>query len=322
MRTPRLCPGLVLAVWLAASLAPGAQAPPAAPYTIPPVPPLAAGIDAERLFADLERIASPELEGRLTGSAGSRQTQAIILERFKTLGLQPIAGGYTQQFSFTSTRRAGPQEFPNAVNVLGLLPGTREPESIVLVGAHYDHVGVRAGRVYPGADDNASGVAGLLALAAWFARHPPAKSLLFVAFDGEEHGLRGARHFVAEPPVEMERIDAVVNLDMIARGDNGTLYASGTHHYPFLKPIVLAAAEGRALKVAFGHDNPDEPDDWTHRSDQAPFHARGIPFVFFSVEDHPDYHQPTDTVERVPRAFYAEAVDVVRETVRRLAEPR
>jgi hypothetical protein len=311
-----------LAVCVVASLGLGAQSPPSPDHAIPAVRPPAADIDSDRLFADLERIASPELEGRLTGSEGSRRTQAIILDRFKALGLHPVAGSYTQPFSFTSTRRTGPRDFPAAVNVLGLLPGTRAPDAIILVSAHYDHVGVRAGRVYPGADDNASGVAGLLALAEFFVRRPPAKSLLFVAFDGEEQGLRGARHFVAEPPVPLERIETVVNLDMIARGDNGTLYAAGTYHYPFLKPVVLAAGEGRTVKVAFGHDNPDEPDDWTQRSDQAPFHARGIPFIFFSVEDHPDYHQPTDTPERVPRAFYAEAVDVVRETVRQLAELR
>jgi Zn-dependent M28 family amino/carboxypeptidase len=191
------------------------------------------------------------------------------------------------------------------------------------VTAHYDHLGVRGGRTYPGADDNASGVAGLLAAASWFARHRPRRSILFVAFDGEELGLQGAKHFVAHPPIDLARVALVVNLDMIGRGDANTLVVAGTHHYPHLKDTVEAAARGRRIRVAFGHDKPspgNRSDDWTHASDHGPFHDAGIPFLYFGVEDHPDYHQPTDTADRIPAAFYVEAVEVIIETVRRFSE--
>ncbi|MGH9373485.1 MAG: M28 family peptidase [Vicinamibacterales bacterium] len=281
-------------------------------------------IDEERLIQDVRTLASPDLEGRLTGSAGSRRARAIIVERFERLQLRPFNGSYEQAFSFTQTRGGRKQEFPDASNVMGYITGRRDPQSYIVVSAHFDHLGVREGKTYPGADDNASGVAALLAIAGWFVEHQPGKSLLFVAFDAEEQGLQGSKHFVAHPPVPLDRIAAVVNMDMIGRGDANRLFVAGTHHHPSLKPVVSAAASGRALEVAFGHDTPSAQasgaDDWTNSSDHGPFHAAGIPFLYFGVEDHPDYHKPTDTADKIPRRFYREATELVLETVRRMAE--
>jgi Peptidase family M28 len=283
----------------------------------------ASRVDGDVQMQDLKALASPELEGRLTGTDGNRRAQALILERFKQLKLEPVGGSYEQKFSFSEERRGGKQDFPQATNLVAMLPGTADRQSFVLVCAHYDHLGVRGGQTYPGADDNASGVAALLAIARWFSAHPPRKSLLFAAFDGEEEGLRGSRHFVANPPVELKQISAVVNMDMIGRGDANTLFVAGTHYSPKLAPIVTEAARGRQLKLTLGHDqSPSQSgrEDWTHSSDHAPFHAAGIPFVYFGVEDHPDYHRPGDTADKIPRQFYLEATEIVLETVRLLAE--
>jgi hypothetical protein len=280
-------------------------------------------VDGDALIRDLEALASPALEGRLTGTAGNRKAQAFIAERFKQLGLRPVGGSHEQRFSFPK-REAGKPTPSNAVNLMGLVRGTVNPQSVVIVSAHYDHLGVLNGQVYPGADDNASGVAALLAIAAWFAGHPPRSSLLFVAFDAEEEGLHGARHFVATRPVPLARIATVVNIDMIGRGDANRLFVVGTHHYPSLKPVVSEAATGSPIEVAFGHDQPASQasgmDDWTNQSDHAPFHAAGIPFLYFGVEDHADYHKPSDTADKIPRRFYLAATELVLETVRRLAD--
>lgn len=296
---------------------PGAvQAPASAPRT--------PAIDADRLFEDLRALSSPALEGRLTGSAGSKRAQALILERFKQIGLQQVRGSYEQAFAFKSGGRGGEKVFADATNIMGMVPGTGAADTFVIVSAHYDHLGVREGRTYHGADDNASGVAALLAIAGWFAQHPPPTSLLFVAFDAEEQGLQGAKHFVAHPPIDLARVKAIVNMDMIGRGDKGTLFVAGTSRNPTLKPLVAEAAAGGTLKLAFGHDKPAAQasglDDWTNSSDHGPFNAAGIPFLYFGVEDHPDYHQPTDTADKIPRAFYVEAVRVVLDTVRRLGD--
>jgi hypothetical protein len=290
----------------------------------PPQSPPAARVDADRQMRDLQALADPALEGRLTGSAGSRRAQALILERFKELGLQPIDGSFVRTFSFTEKGRGGGRAFSDATNIGAMLQGRGDPQTFVIVSAHYDHLGMPGGRTHPGADDNASGVAAMLAIARWFAAHPPRRSLLFLAFDAEEEGLEGARHFVSKPPIALDRIAAIVNMDMLGRGDANTLYVAGTHHSPSLAPIVTAAARGRKLTLKLGHDKPPAEggglEDWTHSSDHGPFHDAGVAFLYFGVEDHPDYHKPTDTFDKIPRAFYIEATEVVLETVRRLAD--
>ena len=282
----------------------------------------AAAIDAARLMKDVEALSAPEMEGRLTGTPGNKRAQAYILAQFKEIGLRPLDGSFEQKFTFTQTRRGASQTFPDATNLVGVLPGASDSTRYVLVTAHYDHLGARNGEIFRGADDDASGVAAMLALARWFRSHPVRQSLVFVAFDAEEQGLQGARHFVARPALPLDRISAVVNMDMVARGDKNVLFAAGTHHYPSMKPIVEAAAQGRKITVSFGHDTPGLPpgEDWTQSSDHGPFHTAGVPFVYFGVEDHPDYHKPTDTAEKIPKAFYAEAVAVVLGTVQRLAD--
>lgn len=273
---------------------------------------------------DLRTLAAPEMQGRLTGSDGNSRARQLIIERFKALALQPVNGSFEQSFSFVSTRGGEARSFPSASNVVGLIPGTSNADRYIVVGAHYDHLGARDSEIFHGADDNASGVAALLSLAAWFSRHRPPTSLLLVGFDAEEHGLQGARHFVATPPVPIDRIAAMINMDMVGRGDAGTLTVAGTHPHPELKPLVEAAAAGRGLSVAFGHDRPAAEakgrQDWTNLSDHGPFHAAGIPYLYFGVEDHADYHKPTDIADKIPRRFYLEATEVVLDTVRRLAE--
>jgi hypothetical protein len=278
-------------------------------------------VDADQLMADLHALSAPEMEGRLAGSPGSRRAQAYIRARFEALGLEPVGGSYAHAVPLSGSAAAARDD---GVNLLGLIRGTREPDRFVLVGAHYDHLGVRNGVLYPGADDNASGVSAMLALAGWFARHRPDRSVLFIAFDAEEQGLAGAKQFVARPPIDLRQVTVLVNLDMIGRGDDHTVVVAGTHHAPALKPVVASAAAGRDLTVHFGHDDPasSAEKDWTHLSDHGPFHSAGVPFLYFGVRDHPDYHRPTDTPDRIPRRFFVEATELVLDVVRRLAGPR
>src|SRR5690606_566789 len=141
---------------------------------------------------------------------------------------------------------------------------------------------------------NASGVAALLALARHFAASPPEHTIVFAALDAEEGGLRGARAFLADPPPDANAIELTVNMDLVSRNERGELYAAGAHHHPSLRPHLERIAERAPVKLRLGHDSPDlGSDDWTSQSDHGVFHAAGIPFVYFGVEDHPDYHRPT-----------------------------
>ncbi len=188
---------------------------------------------------------------------------------------------------------------------------------LIVLSAHYDHVGIRNGRMFPGADDNASGVATLLEIARICVDQPFRHGLVIAALDAEEMGLQGARAFIADPPVAKDRIALNVNLDMIARGDKGEIYVSGLHHHPTLKPLLDPVAARAPIKVPFGHDLPGTgDDDWTMQSDHGVFHEAGIPFLYFGVEDHADYHQPTDTADRINPDFFAKAAAVVLDALR------
>jgi Zn-dependent M28 family amino/carboxypeptidase len=194
-----------------------------------------------------------------------------------------------------------------------------------VLSAHYDHVGVgrpvRGDSIYNGADDNASGTAALLVIAEAFRRRPPESTVVFAAFDGEEGGRRlrsGAQAFVAAPPVPRDAIVLDVNLDMVGHSAKGELYAAGASHYPFLRPVLDAVAARAPVRLLQGHDRPvpAASDDWTFQSDQGAFHRAGIPFVYFGVEDHPDYHRPSDEVSTITPAFFVGAVRTVADAVR------
>lgn len=266
-------------------------------------------IDSEQLLSDLEYLASDELEGRRTGTEGNRMAQDYIEERYQYLGLQMFDGSYRHLFDHTNQRTG--EEFVDAVNLIGYVEGSVNPDRYIVVTAHYDHLGVRDGEIYNGADDNASGTGGLMAAARYFTNIQPDNSIIFIALDAEELGLGGARHFVDNPVVPLEQIVMNVNMDMISNNFEDELYAVGTYHYPFLKPMIEESTADAPINVLFGYDSDEWPQDWTMSSDHGPFHMKGIPFVYFGVEDHPHYHAPTDTFENTNPEFYLDAVETI-----------
>ena len=280
----------------------------------------AAAIDSAALLTDLARLADDSLRGRATGTPENAKARAYVAARFDRLGLATVGAGRVQPFAFTrrdSSRVEGG-------NVVGLVRGTEQPERYIVVTAHYDHVGVgrpvNGDSIYNGADDNASGTAALLALAEDFARRPGRHSMLFVAFDAEEQGLRGARAFVADPPVPKDAIVLNVNMDMVSHSERGELYAAGAAKYPQLRAPLERVASRAPVKLILGHDTPEPSprDDWTSQSDQGAFHQAGIPFVYFGVEDHPDYHRPSDEPRTITPGFFVGATRTVLAAVREL----
>lgn len=270
-------------------------------------------VDADAIFRDVEILAADDMEGRLTGTDGNRRARAYIVSRFESIGVARVGAGFEQPFRFTP-RRGDAQ---TGTNVVGVIRGTRNPDRYVVVTAHYDHLGTRSGVVFNGADDNASGVAALLALATWFTRHRPEHSILLAALDAEESGLRGAMALLADPPVPVSAMVLTVNLDMVGRDADNRLFAAGLHHAPFLRPYLEQVAQP-PVQLVFGHDTPDSRDDWTEDSDHYPFHRAGIPFVYFGVEDAQQQHQPTDDAATIGREFLAGAAGTVIAAVRRI----
>ena len=279
-------------------------------------------LDGDRLLGDVRHLSADSLEGRATGTPGGLKARAYVVDAFRRAELTPFAGGYERPFS--TTARAGSPAAAGA-NVVGYLRGTERPDRYIVVTAHYDHLGVRDGQTFNGADDNASGTAALIAFAGYFAKHPPRHSIIFAALDAEEVGLQGARAFVERPPVDRSALVLNVNMDMVSHSARGEIYAAGTHHTPALRPIVERVAARAPVKLLLGHDSPSLPasDDWTTQSDHGAFHAARIPFVYFGVEDHPDYHKPSDDFETITPLFFVSAArtiaDFIAEADRTLA---
>jgi hypothetical protein len=282
-------------------------------------------VDAAELMRVVRELASPRYEGRRTSTAGGRAARAFVRHAFADLGLQPAGDRFEQPFQFTPSiaRRpppgTAPATYDDAANVVGVVDGTASGARAIVVSAHYDHLGVQNGRMYPGADDNASGVAALLAIARHVKAHPLRHPILFAAFDAEELGLRGAKTFLASPPRPRREIALNVNLDMVSRNDRQEIYAAGTYHHPWLKPLLEDVQRRAAVKIRFGHDSPAARsggvEDWTNQSDHGAFHEAGIPFVYFGVEDHPDYHTPGDTADRIDPVFFRNVVEMVLDAV-------
>lgn len=274
--------------------------------------------DPALLLHDVQVLSSDRFEGRRTGSPGSALAQAHLVGALRAAGVAPLGAAYEQPFTFSG--RDGSEY--RGVNLVGVIPGTERPGAYLVLSAHYDHLGVRDGEVYNGADDNASGTAGVLAMARYFARHPLRHTLVVALFDAEEMGLRGARAFLEAAPVPADSIVLNVNLDMVSRSPKRELYAVGTAAYPFLRPVLDTLATPPGFSLLFGHEAPEATgsDDWTSSSDHGVFHRAGIPFVYFGNEDHPGYHRPSDEYEAITPDFYLNSVELIRRAVEALDE--
>jgi Zn-dependent M28 family amino/carboxypeptidase len=267
-------------------------------------------IDSAQLLDDLKTLSSDEMQGRQFGKPSGVKARDFVEKKFKDAGLISFENSYLQPFEITT--RSGDKI--NGSNVLGYIKGKKTPENYIIITAHYDHLGVRNGEVFNGADDNASGVAAMFTMAKYFVKNKPENSIIFVAFDGEESGLQGAKKFVEKLPVKKESILVNINMDMIAHNDVNELYACGTRHYPNLKPLMESITKSKETKVKLilGHDQPNPPqDDWTNQSDHYAFHEAKIPFIYFGVEDHKDYHKASDEFASINQKFYVNAVETI-----------
>ncbi len=278
-------------------------------------------IDSDRLMEVVTTLSDPKFEGRAAGSPGGLAARAWLLERMKSIGLQPVSGSYVFPFTFTRMRVSGRVDGAGA-NVVGQCLGRDTKAPVFVVSSHYDHLGIRDGVVYPGADDNASGVAVMLAIAEHCQRTPFSRTVVFAAFDAEEAGLQGAKSFLIAPPFPKERISLNVNLDMVSRNDKREIFIAGTHPWPRLKAPLELVAKRAPITVLFGHDKPAAiaggVEDWTNQSDHGPFNSAKIPFVYFGVEDHADYHQPTDMADKINRGFFVDVAETVLDAVLQL----
>jgi len=256
----------------------------------------------QQLYDDVRILAADDMGGRLVGTPGSASARAYLIERLRTIGVEPVLTGFEQPFE---AEHDG--DVLKGVNLIGRIRGSGTSDRVLLIGAHYDHFGIRDGKVLNGADDNASGVAVLLSIAGQFARERPVHDVVFALWDAEEQGFYGSKAFVAAPAVPLSRIAMNLNLDMMSRNDRNELWLAGAHHSPFLRTRFEQLAAQAPVSLKLGHDGPPwkGTDDWTDGSDHSVFHHKGIPFAYFGVEDYADYHKPTDDFAAIPKDFFA-----------------
>jgi hypothetical protein len=273
--------------------------------------PALAQTPAERLLADVRYLADDRLEGRLTGSPGADSAAAYIARRFAEAGLRPGPDGWFQDFTVSPdapAARHAPVGGARGRNVIGLLRGA-DPKlrnEFVVIGAHYDHLGLggafaldpdSTGAVHNGADDNASGTAALIEIAHRLSRRPPARSVAFVAFGGEELGLLGSAHYVREA-ASASRTAIMLNLDMVGRLRNNKLVVYGTGSATELQPMLDSLNRSGGFELAL------RPDGYGP-SDQSSFYAAGIPVLHFFTNVHEDYHRSTDDWQKIDAAGVA-----------------
>jgi hypothetical protein len=283
----------LLGAWLSLfSLADAAQA------QHPPEPP--------RLLDDIRFLSDDRLQGRMTGSPGADSAAAYLARRFSQVGLQPAAGGWFQSFTVGREAPAAQQSQSGPLvgkNVIGILPG-HDPvlrNQTVVLGAHYDHLGQggfgsldpdSTGKIHNGADDNASGAAALIQVAARLAASPPARTVVFIAFSGEELGLLGSAHYVKHPIYPLAGTLAMVNLDMVGRLRNGKLIVFGARSAKEFPPLL------DSLNWYAGFDLKAQGDGYGP-SDHSSFYAAKRPVLHLFTDLHEDYHRTTDDWQKV-----------------------
>ena len=302
-----------------------------------------AAADSAALRRDVAWLADDALEGRATGTPGNDSAALYLARRFQSLGLEaplaasagcaaapkgapPCLAGYAQPFTARSAALAHsgqPFELPTR-NVVAILPGGDPAlrDEYVVIGAHFDHLGrATSGALDPGAgdairngaDDNASGTAAVLELARLLARRPPARSLVFVAFSGEELGLLGSQFLVEHPPVPLDDVRAMLNFDMVGRLRDDRLIVYGVASAAELPAIVDAANLAPRLTIS-------AVGDGFGPSDHSSFYAKGIPVLHFFTDLHEDYHRATDDAPLVSAAGMARVVDFAERIVREIAD--
>ena len=304
-------------------------------------------------------LASDDFQGRKTGTDGQVQaatycTQALrqshLIAPFR---LDSVRGSFRQTFAFTTTEVALygqvrsysgtrytkselvplPQTAKDSSQVLfgqnvgGLIIGTDLKQELLIISAHYDHLGKEGKRVFYGADDNASGTATVLGVSAVFDSLRQAgirsrRSILFVLFSGEESGLLGSSYFIHNSPVPLSQLVCDLNVDMVGRVDDAHrkkpdyCYLLTNNEGQKLRQIA-EQANAQSMNLAInqgGYDTVNDPEQFFSRSDHYNFAKQGIPALFFTNGSHIDYHKPTDTADRINYEVLAKRATLVFQT--------
>lgn len=272
----------------------------------------AESITAADLSDYLNVLASDEFEGRETGTPGQKKAAEFLKNFYSSLN---IKGGdirdnspYFQSIpsSFYNDR------FGDSENVIAIIEGEEIPDEYIVISAHYDHLGVRNGKIYNGADDDGSGTVAVMEIAEAFKKaalkgHRPKRSIIFLHFTGEEKGLLGSKYYTENPIYALDKTIANLNIDMIGRRDDAHknnpdyVYLIGSDRLSSELHQISEDANTTYtnLDLDYKYNAEDDPNRFYYRSDHYNFAKFDIPVIFYFNGVHADYHMPTDTVDKI-----------------------
>lgn len=252
------------------------------------------------------------MEGRDTGSEGQKKAGRYLINEYQKMGVshpKTMANFYQIVPKEALMGRRG--NLPQSENILAFIEGSEKPEEVIVISAHYDHVGMSNGEIYNGADDDGSGTVALLEIAEAFqlakkSGKGPKRSVLFLHVTGEEHGLLGSKYYADNPVFPLANTVANLNIDMIGRCDHANcgkdyVYVIGSEMLSTdLKKINETANKTTTnLELNYKYDDPNDKDRLYYRSDHYNFAKNGIPVIFYFDGIHEDYHKPSDTPDKI-----------------------
>ncbi|WP_367752276.1 M28 family peptidase [Flavobacterium sp. WC2430] len=271
-------------------------------------------ITASELKTHLYIVAADSMEGRETGSTGQKKAGQYLISQYKknNISFPKGATSFFQNVPAEALNKRYGDKLNSSENIWAFIEGSEKPDEVIVVSAHYDHVGVKNGDVYNGADDDGSGTVALLEIAQAFEiakkeGHGPKRSILFFHATGEEHGLLGSSYYSEHPLFPFENTITDINIDMIGRRDvehantNNYIYLIGADRLSSDLDAIctLANAKYTKMDIDYKYNDLADPNHFYERSDHYNFAKHGIPSVFIFNGVHADYHKNTDTPDKI-----------------------
>lgn len=271
-------------------------------------------ITSTELKTHLYTIASDKMQGRDTGTEGQKKAGKYIISTYKNndITYPDAATNWYQKVPSEFMKTVFSPKLPDSENIWAFIKGSEKPEEIIVISAHYDHIGVKNNQIYNGADDNGSGTVALLEIAEAFKLaekegFAPKRSVLFLHVTGEEHGLHGSRYYSKNPLYPLKNTVANINIDMIGRRDtlhlttNNYVYVIGSDRLSTELHTINEKVNNDYLQLEldYKYNDRNDPERIYYRSDHYNFAKHGIPAIFFFNGIHKDYHLPTDTPDKI-----------------------
>ena len=284
-------------------------------------------ININNLYDHINILASDSLEGRETGKPGQKMAAAYIANHFKEIGIPPYKRKtYFQKFKVKSKRHVckcddcdltffkrvfKSNQIIRGENVLGFIEGSDLKEELIIITAHYDHLGKHDSLIFNGADDDASGVAGAMEIAEAFMLAKkdgkgPRRSILIMPVSGEEKGLLGSKYYTDNPVYPLNNTIVNLNIDMIGRLDDwhstgNYVYLIGSDRLSYELHNINEEVNNKYTKLDldYKYNDEEDPNRYYYRSDHYNFAKNNIPVIFYFNGVHEDYHRPSDTIEKL-----------------------